>query len=100
VHLDDTLQAYIVSIATATRSHPDLSLGISPRGSLALYKAAQALAAERGRDHVIPDDIKYLVHATLSHRLILKPEAELRGRTARIVLDDVLQNTSLDLGGV
>jgi len=100
VHVDDTLQAYIVAIAAATRSHMDLSLGISPRGSLALFKTAQALAAIRGRDHVIPDDIKYLVFATLSHRLILKPEAELRGRTSRMVLEDVLKSTSLDLGGV
>jgi len=89
-----------VAIAAATRSHMDLSLGISPRGSLALFKTAQALAAIRGRDHVIPDDIKYLVFATLSHRLILKPEAELRGRTSRMVLEDVLKSTSLDLGGV
>ena len=100
VHVDDTLQAYIVAIAAATRRHMDLSLGISPRGSLALFKTAQALAAIRGRDHVIPDDIKYLVFATLSHRLILKPEAELRGRTSRMVLEDVLKSTSLDLGGV
>ena len=100
VHVDDTLQAYIVAIAAATRGHTDLSLGISPRGSLALFKTAQALAAIRGRDHVIPDDIKYLVFATLSHRLILKPEAELRGRTSRMVLEDVLKSTSLDLGGV
>jgi MoxR-like ATPase len=100
VHVDDTLQAYIVAIAAATRSHADLSLGISPRGSLALFKTAQALAAIRGRDHVVPDDIKYLVFATLSHRLILKPEAELRGRTSRMVLEGVLKSTSLDLGGL
>ncbi|HAE59958.1 MAG TPA: AAA family ATPase, partial [Anaerolineae bacterium] len=59
VHVDETLQDYIVRLAAATRSHPDLALGISPRGSLALFKAAQALAAVRGRDHVLPDDIKY-----------------------------------------
>ncbi len=100
VHVDDTLQEYIVALATATRSHPDLALGISPRGSLALFKAAQALAAVRGRDHVLPDDIKYLVPVTLSHRLILRPEAELRGRSAKVVLDDILHNTPLNLGGV
>jgi MoxR-like ATPase len=100
VHVDDTLQAYIVSIAAATRSHPDLSLGVSPRGSLALFKTAQALAAIRGRDHVIPDDIKYLIFATLSHRLILKPEADLRGRTSNMILEDVSKSTSLDLGSV
>jgi MoxR-like ATPase len=100
VHMDDTLQNYIVSLAAATRAHPDLALGISPRGSLAIYKAAQALAAVRNRDHVLPDDIKYLARVTLAHRLIVKPEAELRGRDARAILDDVLQNTPLDLGGV
>src|SRR5574342_368881 len=82
VNVDDTLQEYIVVLAEATRNHPDLSLGVSPRGSLALLKAAQALAAVRGRDYVTPVDIKTLAPLTLSHRLILKPEAELRGRTA------------------
>jgi MoxR-like ATPase len=98
VHVDETLQNYIVALAGATRSHPDLALGISPRGSLALFKTAQALAAVRGRDHVIPDDIKYLAPVTLSHRLILKPEAELRGRSAADILQDVLDNTALELG--
>jgi len=100
VHVDDTLQAYIVAIAMATRNHADLALGISPRGSLALFKTAQALAAVRGRDHVVPDDVKYLASSALAHRLIVKPEAELRGRTAKMILEDVLQNTPLDLGGV
>ncbi len=98
VHVDDTLQDYIVTLVAATRSHPDLALGVSPRGSLALFKAAQALAAVRGRDHVIPDDIKYLVPVTLAHRLIVKPEAELRGRSAEGILTDILENTPLELG--
>ena len=100
VHVDETLQEYVVTLAAATRNHPDLALGVSPRGSLALFKAAQALASVRGRDHVIPDDVKYLVPVTLAHRLILTPEAELRGRTAQAVLEDVLENTPLDLGNV
>jgi len=100
VNVDDTLQDYIVALAEATRNHPDLALGVSPRGSLALLKTSQALAAVRGRDYVIPDDIKTLVPLTLSHRLILKPEAELRGRTAHTILEDVLEKTPLDLGGV
>ena len=100
VNVDDTLQDYIVALAEATRTHPDLALGVSPRGSLALLKTAQALAAIRGRDYVIPDDIKTLVPLTLSHRLILKPEAELRGRTAHTILADVLEKTPLDLGNV
>jgi MoxR-like ATPase len=99
VHVDQTLQEYIVALSAATRSHPDLSLGISPRGSLALFKAAQALAAVRGREHVIPDDIKYLAPVTLAHRLITRPEAELRGRSALSILEQVLQDTPLNLVG-
>ena len=100
VNVDETLQDYIVALAEATRVHSDLSLGVSPRGTLALLKSAQALAAIRGRDYVTPDDIKTLVPLTLAHRLILKPEAELRGRTPRLILEDVLEKTPLDLGAV
>jgi MoxR-like ATPase len=100
VNVDTTLQDYVVDLAEATRKHPDLSLGVSPRGSLALLKGAQALAAIRERDYVIPEDIKTLVPLTLAHRLILKPEAELRGRTAYAILEDILEQTALDLGSV
>jgi MoxR-like ATPase len=100
VNVDDTLQDYIIRLVTSTRSHPDLALGASPRASLALYKAAQALACLRGRDHVIPDDIKYLVPSTLTHRLIVTPEAELRGHNAKTIVGDLLNNTPLDLGSV
>lgn len=100
VNVDITLQDYIVLLAEATRNHSDLSLGVSPRGSLALLKGAQAFAAIRGRDYVIPEDIKTLVPLTLAHRLILKPESELRGRTAHSILEDVLEKTPLDLGSV
>ena len=100
VNVDRTLQDYVVDLAEATRKHPDLSLGVSPRGSLALLKGAQAYAAIRGRDYVIPEDIKTLVPLTLAHRLILKPDAELRGRTAQTILEDILENTPLKLGSV
>jgi MoxR-like ATPase len=100
VHIDETLQDYIVALVNATRIHRDLALGVSPRGSLALFKSAQALAAVRGRDHVIPDDIKYLVPVTLPHRLIIQPEAELRGRNSQGILQDVLEETPLELGSV
>lgn len=98
VHVDQSLQEYIVQLVTATRSNPDLALGASPRASLALYKTAQAFAAINGRDHVLPDDIKYLVPYTMAHRLIIKPEAELRNRTSKGILDDILANTPLDIG--
>ena len=100
VNVDSTLQDYIVALAQSTRNHPDLSLGVSPRGSLALLKTAQALAAIRGRDYVIPEDIKTLVPLTFAHRIILLPDAELRGHTAHTVLNDVLEKTPLDLGSL
>jgi MoxR-like ATPase len=98
VHVDDSLERYILAVVRATRSHPDLALGASPRGSLALYRTSQALAALRGRDYAMPDDIKTLVPLTLAHRLILKPESELRGRTAERVLEEILGETELDIG--
>jgi MoxR-like ATPase len=100
IHVDETLQDYIVRLVAATRTHADLILGASPRASLALYKTAQAFAALHGRDHALPDDIQYLVPATLAHRLILKPEAELRGRSGRAVLDEILKEVPLELGTV
>lgn len=97
VYVDESLEDYMVRIIHATRDHPDLSLGVSPRGSLALFKASQVLALLRGRDHTIPDDVKYLVPMTLTHRLIVKPEAQLRARTAVGILDDILQEIPLEL---
>jgi MoxR-like ATPase len=98
VHVDETLEAYIVSLVDATRRHPDLALGASPRASLALYKTAQALAALKGRDHILPEDIKYLFEPALGHRLIVRPEAELRGRSASAILHEVLRETPLEIG--
>ncbi len=97
IHVDDSLQEYIVRLVGVTRDHPDLALGGSPRASLALFKSAQALAAVHGRDHVIPDDVKYLAPYILTHRIIVRPESELRGRTAASVLRDVLANTPLNV---
>lgn len=100
VHVDESIEDYIIRLVGATRESSDLLLGASPRGSLSLYKTAQALAAVRGRDHVIPDDIKYLAESTLIHRLIVRPEAELRGRTAEVILRDLVDEVPLDLGDV
>jgi MoxR-like ATPase len=97
-HVDESLERYILTIVEATRSHPDVALGASPRGSLALYKTAQALAVLEGRDYVIPDDIKTLTPLTLSHRLIVKPESQLRGRTAGTILSEILERAELDIG--
>ncbi len=100
IFVEESLQDYIIKLVTATRNHPDLTLGASPRASLALFKAAQALAAIHGRDHVIPDDIQQLVPAILTHRLLVAPEAELRGRTAQSVLNDILDRTPLEIGNL
>jgi MoxR-like ATPase len=100
VHMDETLQDYIVRLVGATRTHPDLMLGGSPRASLSLYKTAQALAGVLGRDHVLPEDIKTMTPYVLSHRLMLRPEAELRGRTVHTVLEELLAETPLDLGKI
>mgnify|MGYP005856880039 CR=1 FL=1 len=98
VHVDDSVQDYILRLIQATRTHSDLALGASPRGTLALFKAAQALAAIRGRDYVLPDDVKSLAPAILEHRLIVSPESSLRGRTNRWVMADILRETALDIG--
>jgi len=100
VHVDNTVRDYVVRLVHATRELADLALGSSPRGSLALFKAAQALAALRGRNYVLPDDVKFLVRPTLAHRLIVRPESALRGRTVDQVLDDLLERVPLDLGGL
>jgi MoxR-like ATPase len=98
IHVDDTIRNYIVGLIHATRTHADLALGASPRGSLALFKTAQALAVLRGRDFVIPDDVKALAIPTLVHRLIVRPESALRGYTATHILNDLVQQTPLDIG--
>jgi MoxR-like ATPase len=81
---------YIVDIVGATRQHPNAYLGASPRGSLALYRTSQVLAAMRGRGYVRPDDIKLLVPSTLSHRIIVAPAARQRRVTSASILEEVL----------
>jgi len=78
IYVDQAVAEYIVRLSTATREHPDVYLGASPRGSINLYRASQALAALDGRDYVIPDDVKQLGVAVLAHRLIVKSQASLR----------------------
>jgi MoxR-like ATPase len=92
IHVDPSIREYIVSLAHATRNHPNIYLGASPRGSLAMFRAAQALAAIRGRGFVTPDDIKLLVKSTLAHRIIVTPAARVRSITSTDVLDEILQS--------
>jgi MoxR-like ATPase len=90
VHVAPTLKHYIVELAESTRDHPDVYLGVSPRASLYLLKAARAMAACRGRDYVVPDDIKDLSVPVLAHRILLSPEAQMRGASAEDVLESLL----------
>ncbi len=95
VHVAPHLRSYIVELADATRRHHDLALGASPRGALALQRAARAYAASLGRDYVMPDDVKHLAPAVLEHRLLLTPDAELRGLTAGDVLASILASVAV-----
>jgi MoxR-like ATPase len=97
VHVEASLRDYLVRLVGALRAHPDLSLGASPRASLALFRAAQAYAAISGRDYVIPDDLKLLTAPVLRHRLLLRPESALRGRSAAGVLAAVLAEVEIPL---
>jgi MoxR-like ATPase len=95
VRVDDKLSRYIVELISQSRAHQDVLLGGSPRASLSLFRASQALAAVRGHDFVTPDDIKRLAPAILCHRLILKPESRIRKVTARAVVDELLDLTAV-----
>jgi MoxR-like ATPase len=90
VHVSPVLSNYIVKLVQATREHPDVELGASPRATMGLYRCSQAVAAIQGRDFVGPDDIKLLAPYTLPHRIIVKSQARLRERSAEDVISDVL----------
>jgi MoxR-like ATPase len=92
VYLDDLIKEYIIRLVRATRKHPDVYLGASPRGSIALYKTSQARAAILGRDYVIPDDIKALALFTLAHRLIISPSARIKNVDPRAVIQEILDS--------
>jgi MoxR-like ATPase len=90
IRIDREIREYIVALVGATRQHQNVYLGASPRGSLALFRTAQARAILEGRDYVIPDDVKRLVKSALSHRLIIAPAARVRGITPDAVLDEII----------
>ncbi|MNJ31875.1 ATPase RavA [compost metagenome] len=90
VLVDERIKQYLVEIADASRRHPQLALGISPRGTLAWMGAAQAMAYYKGRSYVIPDDVKAVSAAVLAHRLMLKPEAKLAGMNGKGVVEELL----------
>jgi len=95
IYVSPAVKRYIVDITHQTRNYPDVYLGASPRGSLALQRAGQAAAAMHGRDYVLPDDIKALASSTLSHRVILAPAARLKNLTAEKVLQEILVKTAV-----
>ena len=99
VHVAGALRAYVVDVVNATRRDPELALGVSPRGALALQRAARAFAAGAGRDYVTPDDVKVLAPTVLTHRMLVAPEAELRGVTADDVVDRVLDSVAVPRAG-
>ena len=93
VHVSDDVAAYIVALADATRSHPQLAMGASPRATRGLYRAAKVWAAMDGRDFVTPDDVRALAHPVLEHRVMLDSGARFAGYTAAKAIDDVLAST-------
>ncbi len=95
VKLSDSLAAYIVELCNRTRNHPSLYLGASPRGSLGLVRTAKALAWLRGRDYVLPDDIKTMAVPVLAHRVILNPEEKLQGQTAQDVIRKIINTVAV-----
>ena len=92
VYVDSLVKEYIVELVNATRKHPDVYLGASPRGSLALFKTAQARAMLEGRDYTIPDDIKALAEPTLAHRLIISPAARIKNVDQRAIIEELLHS--------
>jgi MoxR-like ATPase len=96
IYVDSAISDYIVRLVNATRTHPDVYLGASPRGSIALYRAGQALAALLGRDYVIPDDVKALAEPALAHRLIIKTAASVHDVQAGHVIRELLETVPIE----
>jgi MoxR-like ATPase len=89
IHVSADVRRYVLQVVRATRDHPSVELGVSPRGTLALFKASQALAGLRGRDYVIPSDVQHLAAAVLTHRIHVSPQTRLRGRTPAQVVAEI-----------
>jgi MoxR-like ATPase len=96
IYVDSAVSDYIVRLVNATRSHPDVYLGASPRGSIALYRAGQAMAALLGRDYVLPDDIKALAEPALAHRLIIKTSSTIHDVSAASVIHELVATTPVE----
>jgi MoxR-like ATPase len=97
IYIDNNIKQYIVNIVQQTRNHKMITLGISPRGTIALMKASQACAYIRGRDFVTPDDVQYVANYVCVHRLIIASEARFNGQSASEIFDDVVKNTPVPI---
>ena len=99
VHVAPSLKGYLVDLADATRRHPQLALGMSPRATLSLMRVARARAAAAGRTYVVPDDLKALARPVLGHRLLVTAEAQLQGMSSTDLLDDILRSVPVPAPG-
>ena len=99
VLVEESVREYMVDVVRATREHEAVELGVSPRGTLALYRTVQALAAVRGRGFVIPDDVKYLAPPVLTHRIIISPQTRLRGRRPEEVMAEIVGTVPVPVEG-
>jgi MoxR-like ATPase len=97
--VSEPIREYVANIVRATRDHPAIQFGASPRGSLSLMRAGQARAALWGREFILPDDIKYLAHPVLAHRLILSEEERLRGEKSGHVIDELIGRIPVPAAG-
>ncbi len=95
VYVEPAVESYIVELIRATRSHVSIELGVSPRGTLALYRATQAYAAIHGRNYAIPDDVKQLAHPVLAHRMIATSQSRMHGDVMEQIVSDVLQTVAV-----
>jgi MoxR-like ATPase len=99
VRVEESVRDYIVRVARATRDHPEIELGASPRATLSLYWSSQAWAGIDGRDFVLPDDVKFLAPHVLTHRLMISPQAQLRGRQPQELVADIVDAVSVPVEG-
>ena len=97
VRVEPSVLDYLTNVVRATREHAGLELGASPRATLGMHRAAQAFAAQRGRDYVVPDDVKYLAPWVLGHRLILTAQSRLRGQAAESIISEVLAEIAVPI---
>jgi MoxR-like ATPase len=95
VHVAGAIKSYLVDLADATRNEPDLLLGASPRATLYMQRASRTNAATEGRDYVTPDDVKEMLHPVLNHRMILQPEAQMRGAGIASIIEDLSERVGV-----